>query len=233
MCTSIVVNKGKTIVGWNLDLLGMEHRVRTAKEGVFIEVNDQKEGWLPLFGANPRGDFVGMPTCWPYDERSDPKDGGENIILLDIDLLMRKKTLQDIRQIADERSMCSIPGVTFMAALSDAEGNVLHIVPGQGHIYYERPEYKILTNFSPFKMDAEKHPWMGRDRYEKADAMLKNASNDFGVEDCFSVLRAVSQEELLTVISMVYNVSERTVYWCENREWNNIRSYSFLKAVQG
>ena len=35
MCTSIVVNKGKTIVGWNLDLLGMEHRVRTSKEGVF------------------------------------------------------------------------------------------------------------------------------------------------------------------------------------------------------
>lgn len=110
---------------------------------------------------------------------------------------------------------------------------MLHIVSGQGHLYYESPEYKILTNFSPFNKDGGKHPWMGRDRYEKADAMLKNASNDFGVEDCFSVLRAVSQEELPTVISMVYDVSERTVYWCENREWNNIRAHSFLKAVQG
>ena len=32
MCTSIVVNKNKTIVGWNLDLLDMEYRVRSAAE---------------------------------------------------------------------------------------------------------------------------------------------------------------------------------------------------------
>lgn len=40
MCTSIVVNKNKTIVGWNLDLLDMEYRVRPADEGVYIKVND-------------------------------------------------------------------------------------------------------------------------------------------------------------------------------------------------
>jgi hypothetical protein len=78
MCTSIVVNKNKTIVGWNLDLLDMEYRVRPADEGVYIEVNDAKEGWMPLFGANCRGDFVGMPTCWPTDRRSDPSGDGEN-----------------------------------------------------------------------------------------------------------------------------------------------------------
>ena len=83
MCTSIVVNRKKTLVGWNLDLLDMEHRVRLAPEGVYIEIHDAAEGWMPLFGANARGDFVGMPTCWPFDARSDPKDGGENVIRLD------------------------------------------------------------------------------------------------------------------------------------------------------
>ena len=68
MCTSIVVNKKKTIVGWNLDNLDMEHRVRTAQDGVYIEINDATEGWMPLFGANSRGDFVGMPTN--YREKS-------------------------------------------------------------------------------------------------------------------------------------------------------------------
>ena len=63
MCTSLVVNKKKTIVGWNLDLLDMKWRVRPAETGVYIEVDDPTEGWLPLFGANSRGDFVGMPTC--------------------------------------------------------------------------------------------------------------------------------------------------------------------------
>ena len=91
MCTSIVVNGNKTIVGWNLDILNMEHRVRPADDGVFIEINDAKEGWLPLFGANSRGDFVGMPTCWPFDERSDPQGAGQNVIMLDIDLLLQKK----------------------------------------------------------------------------------------------------------------------------------------------
>ena len=38
MCTSIAVNKKKTIIGWNLDLLDMEHRVRAINEGVFIEM---------------------------------------------------------------------------------------------------------------------------------------------------------------------------------------------------
>ena len=52
MCTSIVVNKDKTIVGWNLDILDMEYRVRPSEAGVLIEINDPKEGWLPLFGAN-------------------------------------------------------------------------------------------------------------------------------------------------------------------------------------
>ena len=44
MCTSIVVNKNKTIVGWNLDLLDMEYRVRPTEEGVYIEINDAAEG---------------------------------------------------------------------------------------------------------------------------------------------------------------------------------------------
>ena len=67
---------------------------------------------------------------------------------------MQKKTLQQIREIAETRPVYSIPGLTFMAALSDADGNVLHIVPGQGCSYYEKPEYKILTNFSPYKQDS-------------------------------------------------------------------------------
>ena len=229
MCTSIAVNKKKTVIGWNLDLLDMEYRVRPAADGVFIEINDKTEGWMPLFGANARGDFVGMPTCWPFDARSDPSGDGESILLLDIDLLLQRKTLREIRELADTRAVFSVPGLTFMGALSDAEGNVLHIVPGQGSLYYERPDHVVLTNFSPFKGDAEKHPWMGLDRYRKAETMLQNASDDFDVEDCFAVLRAVSQEVCPTVVSMVFDVGERTVYWCENRDWDRVQTVKLVE----
>ena len=233
MCTSIVVNRKKTVVGWNLDLLDMEHRVRPSSEGVFIEIKDDREGWMPLFGASARGDFVGMPTCWPFDSRSDPAGDGENVIRLDIDLLLGKKTLRQIRDIAAARPVFSVPGVTFMSALSDAEGNVLHVVPGQGSLYYERPSYKILTNFSPLKGDAEQHPWMGRDRYLTADAMLRGAAEDFDAEDGFAVLKAVSQEVCPTVVSMVFDVGERTVYWCEDRRWDRIRTVKLRERDPG
>ena len=142
---------------------------------------------------------------------------------------MQKKTLREIHEIADHRPVYSIPGVTFMSTLSDAEGNVLHIIPGQGSCYYEKPEYKILTNFSPFKQDSERHPWMGWDRYHKAEEMLQRAGDDFGAEDCFTILKAVSQEVCPTVVSMVFDVSEMTVYWCENREWDKVRKVRLEK----
>lgn len=36
MCTSLVINKEKTLVGWNLDILDMIHRVRATDDGVYI-----------------------------------------------------------------------------------------------------------------------------------------------------------------------------------------------------
>lgn len=149
MCTSFTVNKKKSFVGWNLDILDMEYRVRPADEGVFIEINDAKEGWLPLFGVNSRGEFVGMPTCHPFDERSNPKEDGPITMMLDIDLLLQKKSFEEIKNLAERGPVYSLPGVTFMSSLTDAEGNVLHIIPGQGYRYYEKPEYVVLTNFSP------------------------------------------------------------------------------------
>ncbi len=228
MCTSVISNRRKTIVGWNLDILDVEYRVRESDTGVFIEINDEKEGWMPLFGANSRGDFVGMPTCWPFDERSDPVGPGSNVIMLDIDLLLGKKTLSEIRTISEREPVYSVPGLTFMSSLSDRNGNVLHIIPGQGCKYYEKPEYCVLTNFSPFKGDSEKHPWMGLDRYNTAERMLKEASPDFDVADCFEILRKVSQEVCPTVVSMVLDCAEMKVYWCENRRWDSISEKSFV-----
>ena len=228
MCTSIVSNRIKTIVGWNLDILDMEYRVVPSPAGVFIEVFDKTEGWMPLFGANKNGDFVGMPTCWPFDEQSDPKGPGQNIIMLNIDLLTMKKTLPEIRAAAESGPVYSVPGVTFMSSLSDKDGNVLQIVPGRGCLYFEKPRYKVMTNFSPLDPKPEgKHPWMGLDRYRRAEEMLINASDGFDVEDCFGVLRAVSQEVCPTVVSMVYDVGEKTVYWCCDRQWSKIEKYIF------
>lgn len=223
MCTSIVSNGGKTVVGWNLDILNMEHKVVAERDKVYIAVLDQTEGWLPLFGANARGDFVAMPTCWPHDARSAPAESaGHNIIMLNIDLLFGRRTLAEIRTIAEREPIYSVPGVTFQSQLSDGDGNVLQIIPGQGSRYLPRPDYAILTNFSPFKGNTEQHPWMGWDRYRRAAEMLAEKRTDFGIDACFAILKETAQTVCPTVVSMVFDVTERTVYWCENREWGRI-----------
>ena len=220
MCTSIVSNRKKTIVGWNLDILDMEYRVVVEEDKVYIAILDEKEGWMPLFGANAKGDFVAMPTCWPFDDRSDPKSADvHNIIMLDIDLLLGKRTLDELKNIAKHESICSVPGVTFQAQLSDKNGNVLQIIPGQGYQYKEHPVYSVLTNFSPLKETEEKHPWMGLDRYEKAVEILEAAEDHFDVEDCIHLLKCTSQTVCPTVVSMVFDVKENMVCWCENQEW--------------
>jgi hypothetical protein len=59
--------------------------------------------------------------------------------------------------------------------------------------------------------------------------MLRETGDDFGAEDCFTILKAVSQEVCPTVVSMVFDVSEMTVYWCENREWDKVRKVRLEK----
>ena len=228
MCTSIVANGNKTVIGWNLDILDMKYRVVAENDKVYIAVYDPKEGWLPLFGANANGNFVAMPTCWPFDRRSDPVASDcRNIIMLNIDLLLGKKTLKKIREIAEREPVCSVPGVTYQSQLSDGDGNVLQIIPGQGVRYLPKPGYSVLTNFSPFKGSSEQHPWMGLDRYEKAVEMLENKSEDFGVSECFDILKKTAQTICPTVVSMVFDVTDHTVYWCENREWDHIQVKKF------
>ena len=225
MCTSIISNGDKTIVGWNLDILDMRYKVAAEPDKVYLAVYDQTEGWLPLFGANARGDFVAMPTCWPHDNRSDPTQaGGHNLIMLNIDLLFGRRTLEEIRAIAEREPICSVPGVTFQAQLTDGGGNVLQITPGQGNRYLPRPSHAVMTNFSPFKGNTEQHPWMGWDRYLRAEEMLAKTGDAFDVSDCFAILKATAQDVCPTVVSMVFDVTLRTVYWCENREWNKIQS---------
>ena len=235
MCTSIVSNRNKTIIGWNLDILDMEHKVVEENSRVYTAIYDKVKGWLPLFGANASGDFVTMPTCWPFDNRSDPVSADSiNIINLISDLLLGKKTFQEIREIAINQDISSVPGVTFQSQLSDKEGNVLQITPGQGYNYIPKPEYSVMTNFSPFKGDTEEHPWMGLDRYNKAITMLEKANDNFDILDCFEVLKETAQTVCPTVVSMVFDATNNVVFWCEHKDWNHIKkkklrrySYSF------
>lgn len=52
--------------------------------------------------------------------------------------------------------------------------------------------------------------------------MLENKDADFDVSDCFEILKQTSQTICPTVVSMVFDIEDNMVYWCENREWNKV-----------
>ena len=52
--------------------------------------------------------------------------------------------------------------------------------------------------------------------------MLEQAGDDFDADGCFAILREVSQTVCPTVVSMVYDLTEKVVYWCTERQWNRI-----------
>ena len=97
----------------------------------------------------------------------------------------------------------------------------------EGIRYSEQPDHAILTSFSPFRRNREPHPWMGFGRYQRAESILEQAQEGFDVMDCFGLLQQVSQEVCPAVVSMVYDMKERTVYWCENRNYEEVFSHVF------
>lgn len=220
MCTSIITNKNNTIVGFNLDVLNMTYRIKEEETGVFIEIEDFTWGWLPLFGVNRKGEFVAMPTCWPYDARSNNQ--GLNVMNLDIDVLLEKRSFEDVVNYIKDNEISSNIGNTFMSQISNKNGDVIQIVPGQGYKIFNKPEYSIMTNFSPFKMFVEEHEWMGKDRYLKAKEIIEKEKN---IDACkmFGILKEVSQTICPTVVSMVYDAGANEVCWCENRDFTKIK----------
>lgn len=51
----------------------------------------------------------------------------------------------EIKDIAESKPIYSIPDVTFQSQLSDKDGNVLQIIPGQGIRYLPKPKYSVIT----------------------------------------------------------------------------------------
>ena len=68
-------------------------------------------------------------------------------------------------------------------------------------------------------------------KYETAMQSLKSAADDFDVADCFEILKKVSQTVCPTVVSMVYDVTERVVCWCENQMWSDIKTQDWKQDL--
>lgn len=226
MCTSIVVNKNKTIVGFNFDNPGWKYKLVTKADSVYVAVLADTSFWDPIIGCNSRGDFVNLPAMNPGVKAGEYVEGRGHYFIdrENAKVLLGKRTFDELVDLVKSNPIINEPNCSLQSQNSDSHGNVLQIFPGLGYRYVPRPSFSVLSNFQLMVEEKEHHPWAGVDRYERANQILKYATNAFDVKDMFALLKAVCQPSggAPTEVSMVFDVTNRTVYWCENREWGRI-----------
>jgi hypothetical protein len=228
MCTSIVFNGNKTIVGFNFDNSYWKYRIVASPLRVFLKVKVREGLWEPIIGVNRQGDFVNYPQMNPLAPAGVYRRSGiyKRIDMINRELLFGKRSFADTVSLVKTSPLCNEPQCSLQAQDSNRFGDVLQIEPGIGHSFLKRPRLAVMTNFQlSHESETKNHPWGGYDRYVLAKKMLNEAMDDFDVSSAFEVLKAVSQSrvECPTQWSVVYDASAHKVYWCENREWDQKR----------
>lgn len=230
MCTSIVVNKSKTLVGFNFDNPGWKYHIVTKNKAFYVSLLVGKL-WEPCFGCNARGDFVNLPAMNPGVKEGyyRPGSGLFYIDKINLDLLLEKISFQQLVDIVKTNPIYNEKRCSLQSQDSDENGNILQIFPGLGYKIIEKPAYSVLTNFQLMQEEKSHHPWAGVDRYEKANARLKEAKDDFSASDLMALLQEVAQQSggAPTAVSFVYDVESKTVTYCENRRYDDIRTLVF------
>ena len=234
MCTCILHNGAKTIVGFNFDNPGWKYKIVQKPTGVYVALQVGPHRFSPMFGVSKNGNFVNAPTLWPerVDARYRRGDAKHKYVYLDRinhSLLKDEMTLKEAQALVERYPLLNEPKVNLQCQDSDRFGNVLQLFPGVKPYfrYLEKPRYSVLSNFQTLEPDKEIHPWSGRDRYAIAVAMLEKATDGFDVNDAFRVLSAVKQTILAcpTDVSLVYDANDNVMYWAEHMDYATIHSY--------
>lgn len=236
MCTCIIFNGNKTIVGFNFDNPGFEYKIITNKKKAVVSLKVGNNHYEDMFGVSSTGNFINVPTMWPERVEAKYKRSTKNnkyyyIDRMNNDFLNNKITFDEIISIVKKYPIINEKNVNLQCQDSDKYGNILELFPGVKpyYRYTKRPRFNVLTNFQTLEKDTVIHPWSGRDRYEKATKMLESAKDNFDVKDAFEILAAVKQTIVAcpTDVSMVYDATENIFYYVEHMDYNNIKSYKF------
>src|SRR5574344_2222794 len=231
MCTSIVVNGKKTLFAFNFDNPGWKYHIVTKNKAFYISLLVNEKLWTPTFGCNARGDFATLPGMNPGVKEGYYQKGNNLHYIDQINLafLLERTSLSELTEIVKANPIYNEEHLSLQAQDADKEGNVLQIFPGLGYKILAKPAYSVLTNFQLMQEESVHHPWAGVDRYEKANALLKDAKEDFDVPNMFALLKATAQESggAMTDVSVVYDSQANKVYWCLNRHFDDIDTWEF------
>lgn len=220
------------------------HMNQVIPEGVqipepYLHIENQ---YRKVHGVNHKGCFGNQLNVMDFAKARFRLD--VNTYMLDQmidDYISGKCTLDDIIQVANEKDIVNIPmgavdipNLAFHSLLSDRAGRIMMLEPGNGYsIIHEK--YAAMSNFPLLELPGdfvlERFGYYGKDRYDKAMALLRKSTDDFSVEDGLALLDAVKQKDnWATRVSFVYSNNENAVYYALEGDFEHVVRHPFTAA---
>ncbi len=229
MCTAIA-KKGKDVLyGYNLDIdpAVWNYKLILKKDYFSVGITVGSTTYL-THGVNGNGQFGNLPymngEIFPV-----PKGARrERIDLLNDRYIRGKYSFEDVERIIRETVVVNAPSTTLHSLIGNRDGEFLLLEPGYGIKQYEE-DFAVVSNFPLLTtLPDYSNPFYGKDRYDRALAILQNSTENFSVADALDVLSQVKQEgQWGTRISFVYSRNENAVYYCLDGNFDDIRIHKF------
>lgn len=230
MCTSFIYRGNDTLIAMNYDNNGMNLRLEPHDPKHFIVTIKSFGQNRPLFGVRSNGVFANQQVV------NECSSGNFKIgyrvthtAALIKKVLAGKITMEKMDIYLSKHKIVNPPRNSLHTMIADVKGSSYIIEPGRGNLKYKQSErYVVMSNFSIHEArQTGKYDGFGVDRQLKAEKMLSCADEGFNVASAFEVLKAVQQTDSVwhTEFSFVYSSNENAVYYCYNREFDNIQKY--------
>lgn len=228
MCTAIMKKGDDLIYGFNLDIdPGVwDFGIYKTKNYFTVGITVGKTVYF-THGINKVGAFGNVPYM-NGEEFTPPKGARRERIDLLVDRYIRGKyTFSDVERISAEKTLVNVPAATMHSLIGDGSGNALILEPGYG-VEKVESDYAVLANFPVLaELSDYSCPFYGKDRYDRAEAVLRESGSDFSVSDALALLSDVKQEgKWATRVSFVYSRNENAVYYFLNGDSTMLERHS-------
>ena len=230
MCTAIAYKGNDLLYGFNLDInpAVWQFSVHKTKSVFAIGITVGKTTYF-VHGVNRNGCFGNVPYM-NGEPCSAPRGmKRERIDLMNDRYLRGKYSFSDIEEILRTKAVVGIPAATMHSLIGDADGNFLIVEPGYG---YKKAEdrFALLTNFPVLTtLSDDSNPFYGKDRYDKAYAVLQKADENFSVQDALRLLHDTKQTgKWATRVSFVYSLRQNAVYYFLDGDISRIETHFFV-----
>lgn len=235
MCTSFVSYYSNTLIGFNYDFKKCKTYLSVRSNGkdkAMIVYSTAAKQMYPQYLINSSGLFIALQNVnncsmeYIKEKGDDSLEYGEFI-----EQVMFERSASKVSGLFKYKGLCflnqfRVPMDSLQMMICDADENsyILNFDQNTSYITEMDGKCNVMTNFAcclgkPEEDGIFKEVY----RYDIVSELLNEKKERITVEDCFSALDKVRNDLFsYTLLSAVYEMKEKSVYLCINREFDKV-----------